>query len=402
MVKFVIVLMLSGDLAVWWWGDRRLRGIPKAWLWRGLLGVLVGSQFLMLLAWVLFAGALQVLGEAFWRPVSAWLYMWHLLVLPVSLFFFLIVKGAFGAARLTRWRSKKLGPQAGRLKEAPSPAPALSRRRLLGAGAAFAPQLALAAALCESVRQIGKFRVRRFELAIPGLPVGLDGMVIAHVSDTHVGRFVGRKEFDAITDATYRLRPDLIAFTGDLIDYNIGDLPESIAAMKRMREIAPVAMCVGNHDLFDDPTRFRTRVREADLGLMTDEAMRLTIRGHQVELLGLDWGTPESQRSDGLGEHMDRVLSRKSSDAFSILLAHHPHAFDAAAAGGIPLTLSGHTHGGQIMLTDNIGFGRVYRYWSGLYEKGASKLVVSNGVGNWFPLRINAPAEIVQITLRNA
>ena len=91
----------------------------------------------------------------------------------------------------------------------------------------------------------------------------------------------------------------------------------------------------------------------------------------------------------------------RDPEAFTILLAHHPHAFDRAAAAGIPLTLSGHTHGGQLMLTRNIGAGPLlFKYWSGLYRKGPSALAVSNGVGNWFPLRINAPAEILHLTLR--
>jgi len=84
-------------------------------------------------------------------------------------------------------------------------------------------------------------------------------------------------------------------------------------------------------------------------------------------------------------------------------MAHHPHAFDAAADAGLPLTLSGHTHGGQLMLNEQLGFGpALFHYWSGLYTRGRSKLIVSNGVGNWFPLRVNAPAEIVHITLRQA
>ncbi|MEZ0255819.1 MAG: metallophosphoesterase, partial [Chthoniobacter sp.] len=83
-----------------------------------------------------------------------------------------------------------------------------------------------------------------------------------------------------------------------------------------------------------------------------------------------------------------------------ILLAHHPHAFDFAA--DIPLTLSGHTHGGQLMLTKDFGFGpAMFRYWSGLYQKADRALVVSNGVGNWFPVRVQAPAEIVHLTLRS-
>jgi hypothetical protein len=98
-----------------------------------------------------------------------------------------------------------------------------------------------------------------------------------------------------------------------------------------------------------------------------------------------------------------QLLKQRQPDAFPILLAHHPHAFDAAAETNLPLTLSGHTHGGQLMWNEREGFGpALFRYWSGLYTRGASQLIVSNGVGNWFPLRINAPAEIVHITLSRA
>jgi predicted MPP superfamily phosphohydrolase len=240
------------------------------------------------------------------------------------------------------------------------------------------------------------------QIALPQLPKALDGIVLAHVSDTHVGRFVGPKELDAVVAATANLHPDLIVFTGDLIDYNLADLPPALSAMKQLAQIAPLAMCVGNHDLFDDGNAFRNRVRKADVGLMVDEIMPIQIRGEKIDLLGLDWGAPGSPRADGIQQHMQNLLARRRSSAFPILLAHHPHAFDPAAAAGIPLTLSGHTHGGQIMLTHNWGCGRVYKYWSGLYEKGSSKLVVSNGVGNWFPLRIGAPAEIIRLTLRSA
>jgi predicted MPP superfamily phosphohydrolase len=95
-----------------------------------------------------------------------------------------------------------------------------------------------------------------------------------------------------------------------------------------------------------------------------------------------------------------QLLNQRQPESFPILLAHHPHAFDAAAAASVPLTLSGHTHGGQLMLNEQCGFGpALFRYWSGLYSKGASKLIVSNGVGNWFPLRVRAPAELLHLTL---
>jgi predicted MPP superfamily phosphohydrolase len=277
-----------------------------------------------------------------------------------------------------------------------------TRRQVLTAAAAFVPQAVLGGTLLASARQQGKFRIRNLEIALPQLPKALDGLTLAHVSDTHVGRFVGPKELEAIVAATANLHPDLIVFTGDLIDFNLADLPPALSAMRQLAQIAPLAMCVGNHDLFDDGIAFRNRVRKADLGLMVDEVMPMQIRGQRIDLLGLDWGTAASTRADGIQQHMQNLLARRRSGAFPILLAHHPHAFDPAAAAGIPLTLSGHTHGGQLMLTKNWGAGRVYKYWSGLYEQGPAKLVVSNGVGNWFPLRINAPAEIIHLTLRSA
>jgi predicted MPP superfamily phosphohydrolase len=96
------------------------------------------------------------------------------------------------------------------------------------------------------------------------------------------------------------------------------------------------------------------------------------------------------------------VQKESHPGAFPILLAHHPHVFDTAAEMGFPLTLAGHTHGGQLMFDRRHGGGPFFfRYWSGLYKKGRSQMVVSNGIGNWFPLRINAPAEIIHITLRS-
>jgi predicted MPP superfamily phosphohydrolase len=96
---------------------------------------------------------------------------------------------------------------------------------------------------------------------------------------------------------------------------------------------------------------------------------------------------------------MRGLLTQLQPGAFPVLLAHHPHAFDYAE--NIPLTFAGHTHGGQLMATANVGFGpMLYRYWSGLYRLGQRALIVSNGTGNWFPLRTRAPAEIIHLTLR--
>jgi len=411
----IVCSLLAGNLFFWWWADRRLRPLRKANIWRALQAALVGGQILVLAWWLMFPGTLRGLGNSFWKPVTQWLYMWNLLVLPISLIALLF---GYSVLWLGRLFTRLVGPsrpasdtpiksvtaESEAAEIAPVTGPAIvypSRRQILTAAATFAPQALLGGTLLLSASQHGKFRIRRMQLAIPQLPKALDGVTIAHVSDTHVGRFVGPRELDAIVTATAELRPDLIAFTGDLIDFNLADLPPALSAMRQLAKVAPMALCVGNHDLFENASHFKSRVRRAELNLLVDESMPIDIRGHRIDLLGLDWGTPASVRADGIQGHMENLLTRRTTGGFPILLAHHPHAFDPARAAGIPLTLSGHTHGGQIMLTPNYGFGRIYRYWSGLYEKGNSKLVVSNGVGNWFPLRINAPAEIIHLTLRS-
>ena len=84
-----------------------------------------------------------------------------------------------------------------------------------------------------------------------------------------------------------------------------------------------------------------------------------------------------------------------------ILLAHHPDLFDIAREADV--VLSGHTHGGQIMLGDNVGLGRIrFKYCSGRFQRGNTTMIVSNGCGDWFPCRIGAPAEIGLLRLTRA
>jgi predicted MPP superfamily phosphohydrolase len=159
----------------------------------------------------------------------------------------------------------------------------------------------------------------------------------------------------------------------------------------------------GNHDLIENPAEFERRVRASGIPFLLDEAQTISVRGVPLQLLGLSWTRAHADRDVAIGAAVDRLLQLRQPDVFPILMAHHPHAFDAAAKAKLPLTLSGHTHGGQLMLNEREGFGpALFHYWSGLYRRGESSLVVSNGVGNWFPLRINAPAEIIHLTLERA
>jgi predicted MPP superfamily phosphohydrolase len=278
------------------------------------------------------------------------------------------------------------------------PALLVSRREALAAGAAVAlPPLLTFGAVSRAMSQIHHFRINRVELPVAQLPKELDGLTIAQVSDLHIGRFTRPGMLPAIADATNALRADLVVLSGDLVDLTLADLPAGLDFINRLDPRSGLFVIEGNHDLIESPQAFESRVKGAGVPLLVDESAMVNVRGRPVQVLGMSWGRGDAYHVGA----MARLNPQRQPDAFPILLAHHPHAFDPAAAVGIPLTLSGHTHGGQIMLNERLGVGPVmFRYWSGLYRKKDSALFVSNGVGNWFPLRVSAPAEIVHLTLR--
>ena len=377
------------SLAWWIWADRRLRKLGVSKIWRISLGLSVVSLLIGFI-WVLL-GRRGVVNTPIPAPLYTLVLLWGLAFLPFLALPSMLAWSLWSVIRLI-FRGKQIPkPESAGRK--------WTRRELLGTVAASSPVLATFGTAAFCLPRIRQFRIREITVFLKDLPQALDGMRIAHVTDTHVGKFTRGRVLDDIVAATNRLDADLVLFTGDLIDNTLRDLP---AAVKMLQSITPrsgLFVIEGNHDLFESPKEFEMGVREAGLTLLRNESATVSVRGVPVQLLGIVWNHSES----AMARDVDAVAKLRDPAAFPILLAHHPHAFDRAAAHGFPLTLAGHTHGGQVMLTPEFGAGSaMFRYWSGLYEKSGRALVVSNGTGNWFPLRVNAPAEIIHLTLRKA
>jgi len=279
-----------------------------------------------------------------------------------------------------------------------------NRREFLRFTAALLPPVFTFGLTGIALTQLNNVRVRRFVLPIVDLPKELDGMTIAQVSDMHVGRFTKGEVLEKTVRLVNEMGADLVLLTGDLINDALADLDTGLELVRRMKARFGLAIIEGNHDLIENPRKFETRVKASGIPFLLDESAIVNVRGFPVQLLGLSWTRVHGEGRDAaIRSSVRKLLEQRDAGAFPIFMAHHPHAFDAAADAGLPLTLSGHTHGGQLMLNEQLGFGpALFRYWSGLYPQGRSKLIVSNGVGNWFPLRLNAPAEIVHLTLQRA
>jgi uncharacterized protein len=392
-VSFIFTIvgsMLVLD-ALWWWILARQTDNGVA---RAMLGIFMGAQMLCLV-WLVVTRLTRAGWHAvFPRWAAAALFIWHFLGLGVL--------AVIGLGLIPGVLVMKL------MRHSPATASedrqSWTRREFIGFAAAVAPPLFTLSLTRIALNQLNRFRVRRFLLTVPGLPRALDGLTIAQVSDMHVGRFTSGRVLDKMVETVNALEVDLVLLSGDLINDSLLNLEHGLALVRRMQSRFGSYLIEGNHDLIDNAAEFERRVKASGIPFLLDESVIVTVRDTAVQLLGLSWTrTHEKNRDAAIGAAVRRLLQQRDAGAFPILLAHHPHAFDAAADAGVPLTLSGHTHGGQLMLNEQLGFGpAMFRYWSGLYEKGASKLVVSNGVGNWYPLRINAPAEIVHITLRAA
>ena len=386
LIIFAVPLLSLG----WWiWADRRLRGLGKTGS-KARVALSLAVLFILLgFVWVLL-GRRHLLAAPLPAEWYALVLLWGLIFLPL-----------LGVPMMVVWSLGSIVRRIFGKKSIPHD-PAVrrwTRREWLAGGLVSMPVWATFGTTAFSLPRLTRFRVRELTVSIKELPTALDGMRIAHVTDTHVGKFTRGAVLDEIVAATNRLEADLVLFTGDLIDNTLDDLPLAVRMLQRLRSGSGLFMIEGNHDLFEDPAGFEKGVRAGGLAMLRNEAATVTVRGVPVQILGIVWNHAAAQ----MNRDVDQVAALRDPAAFPILLAHHPHAFDRAADLGFPLTLAGHTHGGQLMLTPEFGAGpAMFRYWSGLYQKLSSALVVSNGTGNWFPLRVNAPAEIIHLTLRRA
>ncbi len=399
MFRLILIAILVADVLWWWRADVLARRSGRPWLRAGVAAFMAVQLGLIL--WIFVS---RWVGAAFPSPpalVMTAVYAWHLLVLPVLVVTVLpwnLGRGVWqGAVGVRAWmRRRRTGTAEERVAEDPR---RLSRRDFLATAAVAAPPLATLAITGYSRGHLQDLRVRRIEVPVAGLAPELDGLRIAHVSDLHVGTFTDGALLKRIVETTSALDADLVVLPGDLINNRLSDLTAALDAVRNMQARHATLLCLGNHDLIENGYEFVRRARER-VDLLVHESRSVMVRGREVQVLGLDWSRGESQTASAVED----IARQVRPGAFPVLLAHHPHAFDAAAEAGIPLTLSGHTHGGQLMVSEDVGFGpAMFRYWSGLYRKdNGSALVVSNGAGHWYPVRIAAPAEIVEVVVRRA
>lgn len=242
----------------------------------------------------------------------------------------------------------------------------------------------------------------RKTLSYAHLPESLEGFKIAQLSDTHIGTFFGMDKLDRVLAMVEQERPDLFVLTGDIFD-DLSLLPE---AMERLNCFAPTIpqgtyFCWGNHEYFRNMNVIREAWKGSSITVLENRNVRLVDADRPLYLIGVDypWARQKGDQQAVRDSFMKTALAGVPDKAFSVLLAHHPDFIDNAFAHKVELTLSGHTHGGQVGLFGQPLVPIQYKYMRGLYQQEDSYGYVNVGAGHWLPFRLGCAAEVSFFTL---
>lgn len=252
-----------------------------------------------------------------------------------------------------------------------------------------------------------KLHITRLNLPLYHLPLQLSGLTLAHISDLHIGTNLGTEALRNYIDRVNTLNPDIIVITGDIFDSRQSDISQCAPILGELRAHYGVFAVLGNHDFYAGATAVEEGLkRYTGITLLRNHHVILDINGYPLHLLGVDDLAYDWAR--GLESHpiFSQLISTIPPEQPSILLSHRPDLFVQASRSGIGLTLSGHTHGGQIAFPRLWGKRNlnlacfITAFDRGLYEWEGVFLYVSCGLGvTGQRVRLFTPREIALITL---
>jgi predicted MPP superfamily phosphohydrolase len=240
------------------------------------------------------------------------------------------------------------------------------------------------------------------EIGIRGLAPQFDGYTLLQLTDLHISRLFPALWARAVVERANGLGATLIVVTGDLIDGDLAARRVDVEPLRDLRAADGVHVIPGNHEYFFGYRAWMThfaamgmRVLENGHAVIERDGGRLVLAG-VTDLSAYDSGHP--------GPDLAAALKGAPKDAAVILLDHQPREARKAAAAGVALQLSGHTHGGMVLGLDRLAALANSGYVSGRYVVDGMTLYVNNGTGLWpgFALRLGRPSELTRITLRQA
>jgi predicted MPP superfamily phosphohydrolase len=239
--------------------------------------------------------------------------------------------------------------------------------------------------------QIYDLEVNRKTLEVPGLPAALDGLQIIHISDLHIQNRMPVKFFRRVAEQVRQLSGDVVVVSGDFVDNRV--IPDWTGSeLGKLCGDRPLVYCWGNHDVFA-LRKIEALIEPLGWGYCGVRAVEFEFGGLNVRFFG--------DERPWLGSIL---ADREPGDSFDIAVCHSPDSWGDAITHGFPLSLAGHTHGGQVRLPIIGPIVAPSRhgclYCCGTFSEGAHVLHVSRGIFSTYPLRVRCKPEVSQLTLR--
>jgi predicted MPP superfamily phosphohydrolase len=369
----LLVTVLALHFVAWRW-LMAVPGIRSSFAKRSLVSLAAAALVALLTGG--FSLSLATVARAV--PPGAWVAWTEAAALGWALFSF----GGFAALWL--WR---LGPRF-------DP----GRRRWLKRAAGLAVAAPAAAGGAGIIVARAGLAAREVSLRLDGLPRDLDGLRLAQLTDIHLSPFLSARELARAVDMANEFRAHLALVTGDLITGRGDPLDACLRELARLKASDGIYGCLGNHEGYTRAESYCARQgRRLGIDFLRGENRLLRFGGASMNLAGVDYQTMG-------GPYLVGAETLRREGCFNVLLSHNPDVFPTAARQGYSLTLSGHTHGGQLALSLfglSLNVVRLFTpYVRGLYRRGCAAVYVSTGIGTvGLPLRIGASPEVTLIRL---
>lgn len=274
-----------------------------------------------------------------------------------------------------------------------------SKRRFLRKGVLM--PIAVAGAAAYGNRYEKEHTVVR-EIAVPtkDLPENLYGFRIAQLSDVHLGMFFSLERLRDLMEQASSLKADVLVLTGDIFDdVDMNEEAAMIINEYTGRFPKGIFCCFGNHEHFRGIKKIKTYLAKTKIKLLDNRSVMIVNGERPLYLAGVDYPMARHAFDMLALSYMDDAFRNIPDKAVTVLLAHHPDFIDYAAERQVMLTLSGHTHGGQLGLFGIPLVPPVFKYMRGSYRVGDTFGYVHSGNGSWFPCRIGCPPEIACFSL---
>ena len=244
-------------------------------------------------------------------------------------------------------------------------------------------------------------KLSTYTVSSENLPKSFDGYRIAHISDLHNAEFGSENE--KLLKLLRESAPDIIVFTGDIIDSRHTDIEVTLNFAEEAAKIAPCYYVTGNHEAalaYDVYQKLENGLIDIGVNVLHGAEAVIEKDGESISIIGID--------DPLVAEHPQDISGISSFEGFKVLLTHRPEYFDNYASFGVDLVLSGHTHGGQIRIPFigslfAPGQGLFPEYDAGMFTKNGTDMIISQGIGNSsVPVRFNCRPELVLVELECA